>query len=172
MQSAADLFDKIDTRSLECLNQDPKTPISNVLSGAAPEALLCSEDGDAQLLIKLPFLEKVRVAGVRIVPSDAEDDADACPQTIKVFANLMSMGFAEAESEEPFESWELAEDGGEAHAFKHGGSKFRCIDSLQIFVEDSVGNEISKIKHIEVFGQPVDTGEKHWSVKNPSLAYT
>jgi len=165
------LDDKVDSRSVECLNQSTDFPVKNILSGADPEALLASDDDDPQLLIKVSFLEKVRVAGIHIIPSDKEGDEETFPATVKIFSNNMSLGFSEAESEPALETWELSVDAGAVHALQHGGAKFKNVDILQIFVESNAGADITKVKSLHFYGQPVDTGEKHWSVTNPSAAY-
>merc|ERR1712232_117031 len=144
-------------------NEDVAFPLKNILPGAEAESQLASAE-DAQLLIKISFLEKVRLRRIHIVSSDAEGDEETVPATVKLFINSMTLDFSNAESEEPLEVWNFAEDEGKAHTISRGGTKFNVVDSLQIFIEDNAGAEVTKIKHIDLFGQTVDTGEKHWSV--------
>ena len=81
--------------------------------------------------------------------------------------------FSEAESEPPLETWEFLEEKeeGKPHTFQMGGAKLRNTQRIQISVETNAGAEVTKLKQLELYGQPVDDGKKHWSVTNPQLKY-
>lgn len=58
----ADLSGHVDYSNLECLNQNPKHPIANALKQGYREdgGLFLESDCDEQILINIPFQQKVR----------------------------------------------------------------------------------------------------------------
>ncbi len=60
--------------------------------------LVLKSDADEQLLLQLAFQQTVNIRRVQLgLPAD-----DSCPQTVKLFANKLNLGFSEASGESIF----------------------------------------------------------------------
>jgi len=152
-----DLLTLIDMSTLECLNQKEGFPVANAFT--VDDSFLES-DTDHQLLVKVEFRQPVKLSGVRVWGVDA----DSAPTTVKVFQNKPHIGFAEAENEEPTELLNFGPEEvekGEEKTVRF--VRFQCVSTLQIFIEENQGDEVTKIKRISLVGQPAQAMDmKDW----------
>ncbi|EER03661.1 hypothetical protein Pmar_PMAR022958 [Perkinsus marinus ATCC 50983] len=142
----------IDPASLECLNEDPKHPVKNLLQPNTSLFLQSDPTVDHQLLIRMEFRQTVKVRAIKVGLKRQMVDDETCPSLIKVFINRLSIGFQDAEGDEPVQVIQLDDPSQSAEAFQLRIAKFQNVKSLQIFVEDNFGSDMTRINHIEVFG--------------------
>jgi len=137
----------------DCLNQDEKHPVTNVL-GEDSTALQSDADVDHQLLIRIGFQVPVKLSHICIFGCSEDETA---PQVVKVFQGKPDIGFQEAEDEEPTQTLQLEPndvDGGKPIALRF--VKFQNVPSLQLFIQENFGGEITRISQLEFYGQPVE----------------
>eukprot|EP00826_Nyctotherus_ovalis_P051891 TRINITY_DN6515_c0_g1_i2.p2 TRINITY_DN6515_c0_g1~~TRINITY_DN6515_c0_g1_i2.p2 ORF type:complete len:160 (+),score=47.94 TRINITY_DN6515_c0_g1_i2:47-526(+) len=136
----------IDYSSLECLNLDPSTPLTNALK-QDNDTLVIQSDTDPQILIHIAFLNTVKVHHLRI---KAKDDGTG-PRKVKVFSNRINMGFSDAEEQKADQEFTLMpKDYSTDIELKY--VKFQRVDRLTIFVEDNHGAPKTVIQKLEVWG--------------------
>eukprot|EP00831_Metopus_contortus_P009793 TRINITY_DN13784_c0_g1_i12.p2 TRINITY_DN13784_c0_g1~~TRINITY_DN13784_c0_g1_i12.p2 ORF type:complete len:216 (-),score=55.86 TRINITY_DN13784_c0_g1_i12:167-814(-) len=136
----------IDFSNVEYLNVDPKTPATAVLRQGT-ESLGIRSDTDPQLLFNIPFISTVKIHHIRI---SANADGTG-PKIVKIFANRVSMGFSDAETEKPDQTFMLApKDYNVDINFMF--VKFQHIDNISIFVETNHSAEQTMIKKLEIHG--------------------
>jgi len=145
--SAVSLDDQIEKNLLECLNQANGFPVENVFQPNTE--LQLHSDSDHQLLIKVSFRSPVKINSIRVL---GEMQDETAPKTIKVFQNKNHIGFSEAEDEEPTQVLNLTEDHLKGKAYELRFVKFQSVTTLQLFVEDNFGAEVTKISRIEFLG--------------------
>lgn len=91
---------KVDKSASYCLNESQNSPYTNLLVNQIeiPRTLEIKEnsylqsDVDEQLLLSLAFIETVSLKTLTIALGEGEQ----CPKTIKLFCNVINMGFSEA----------------------------------------------------------------------------
>ena len=133
----------IAVRQVECLNEDSTRSALRMFSYGKP----LKSDIDAQLLISVPFHSPVKLAAIRIVPTDNIDAAPAC---VKIFSNKVSLDFADAESLAAIQTIAF-EDIGKVVPLKY--VLFQNVVSVQLFVESNKGDvDQTEIANIEFFG--------------------
>ena len=129
---------------LRCLLSSPSTIVS---------------DADAQLLIKLKFIEKIDCNQLVFdPPNNVSEDAEISnSRLVRVFVNRSEMDFSDlGEGGEngiaPAASFELPFEYSEPFVVNLVGTKFTRVSSLQIFVEDNFGTDKSRIGKISING--------------------
>ena len=143
------------------LNIDPRESIIlNVFGSAGVDELFTKPDCavessvDAQLLIKLKFIDKVDCCQISFFPPSAtlgdENREVSNGRTVKIFVNRNEVDFTDLDSlpvglalELPFEFEE-----GKPFTANLAGSKFTRLSSMQIFLEDNYGTEFSRLGRI------------------------
>eukprot|EP00511_Aplanochytrium_stocchinoi_P007716 CAMPEP_0204845908 /NCGR_PEP_ID=MMETSP1347-20130617/1570_1 /ASSEMBLY_ACC=CAM_ASM_000690 /TAXON_ID=215587 /ORGANISM="Aplanochytrium stocchinoi, Strain GSBS06" /LENGTH=159 /DNA_ID=CAMNT_0051986219 /DNA_START=107 /DNA_END=586 /DNA_ORIENTATION=- len=144
-----ELSSQVDTKRAIALNQNEAHPVANLFIHGSQYEL--QSDADDQLVIFIPFKEKVRIQGIRFV-APANDNR---PVRVKLFINNANLDFADCEQRQ-----------GEFHASLTASNvmedskplalrvaKFTSVDSVTVFVESSVGGDISALSKIDFFGQ-------------------
>ena len=144
-----DLFSYLDTKTASALNQNDSHPVANLFLHGDQYEL--RSDADDQLVIYIPFKEKVRLSGFRIVAAEG----DMQPVRIKLFINSPNLDFADCEErsgdyEVALNSENVAR---ESKPLALRVAKFTSIDSVTVFVESSVGGDVSAIRKIDFYGQ-------------------
>ncbi|KAI9197320.1 PITH domain-containing protein [Polychytrium aggregatum] len=147
-----DLSDFISKNQVECLNENDKHTVRNILE--KNDAYLES-DVDEQLIISIPFNQAVKLHSIKIVA-----DKETAPRTIKTFVNqATTLSFDDAESRPEVETIELAERDYEATSIVGlRFVKYQNVHSFTLFVADNLsGSETTRIKQIILYGTPVET---------------
>eukprot|EP00164_Ancoracysta_twista_P002364 GFYU01003127.1.p2 GENE.GFYU01003127.1~~GFYU01003127.1.p2 ORF type:complete len:180 (+),score=60.93 GFYU01003127.1:27-542(+) len=147
-----DLFDAVDFTGCEVLNQKSGQTIKSLIKNRDDDLALVS-DSDEQLLISIPFQEKVKIHSLSVrAPAD-----DSAPRTIKLFANKNSLGFDDVSDLEPVQTIVIEKDD---LAAKDDNTliiplkfvKFQNVTILTIFVEDNHGEEYTTLSRVTLIG--------------------
>lgn len=139
----------IDKGSMECLNQDDNHPISNAMLQGGDDTYVQS-DTDQQLLVRIQFNQAVKINAIAFKGTGEE-----APQSVKLFKEQLSIGFGEAEDAEAVQDLVLSQEdveGGKQIPLRF--VKFQSVQSLQIFVSENFGADVTRINRIELFGMP------------------
>lgn len=140
-------------------NIDPReSAILNVLDGASVESVFSSEksriesDVDAQILVKVKFIEKVDCVQITFLPLDDTSSREvSCPRIVKIYVNHNEMDFNDLESFPAATELELPFEGGPFIA-PLAGSKFTRVGSVQVFVQENYGTDFSQLGKIKIEG--------------------
>lgn len=135
----------IDLASAFCFNENTAHPVGNCFLD--DESYLQS-DADHQLLLQISFSEPVHVSGIQLTASGEE-----APSSMKLFINQPNFGFDDCENEAAVENltWTQGD-------VKNGTvlplriTRFQNVHSLQIFVEENHGAEVTRIQRLRVLG--------------------
>eukprot|EP00667_Euglena_gracilis_P018795 EG_transcript_20004 len=138
MSNYEDLSGVIDTCSLECLNEKPDKNIGRIFP---PSGGILESDADEQLLLNIAFTTAVKLYSLELTaPSDGRR-----PNTVKLFANMHIMDFANAESAAPTQECVLEwkpHDGTRMKALVLTKFvKFQDVRNIALFVVDNVGGD-------------------------------
>ncbi|CAE8594047.1 unnamed protein product, partial [Polarella glacialis] len=156
---ASSLDELVEKGQLECLNEDKEHPVAACMDGS--DAVLASDRGtDNQLLIKVQFRVPVKLQSIRIVGNSEDGSA---PQTVKLYLDKVNMGFEDTEEAGVQELTLTAADVDKGEPIPLRFVKFQSVKSLQIFVQDNFGSDVTKIKRLEFLGQPTSNMDmKDW----------
>jgi len=140
------LNELIASSGVECLNEDPNHPVTNILNNDSSNYL--QSDADSQLLISIPFQSPVKLNGIKF--SFRENvSPENLPSKIRIFTNRISLDFSDAESVPAVEEINDPKSG-ELIPLKF--VLFQNVFSVQIFVQDNNGGDVTEISTIELFG--------------------
>jgi hypothetical protein len=148
--TGTDITDYVDKKALSCLNQDMGHPVENLLQPNEDLFLSSDENTDQQLLIRLEFMQPVKISGILLRGKDNETR----PAVVKLFTNNLSMDFSEAESADPLQELHFEENCKDPVPLRF--VKFQNITSLQIFVEENGGADVTQITRLQVVGQTAE----------------
>jgi len=156
------LIQYIDTQKVNSINNHSSTFVKSVLS--ANEGILRSDDDvDHEMILVLPFREKVKIKSLgfvcRTVPSTSGITPDSCSgvKTVKIFINQPSYTFDDCKSCPPTQVLEFNEK-----QIKDGVSlpvkfvKFQNVDSITIFIESNQKDSaVTYLNSVLIAGMPV-----------------
>jgi hypothetical protein len=150
-----DLVAEIEDSQVECLNEAKDHNVKHLILNSKSKNISFStyleSSDDDQLLIYIPFKNKVHIRSVQFFAPDDE----SCPKTIKIFANKPGMDFDDANDSPATETIELKSADAANKAAKPTPvkiTKFRNVSSLTIFVENNHGGDTSKLVAIKLIG--------------------
>jgi hypothetical protein len=154
------LLELLDLSQLNCLNESDSHTLKSIVANKSfntSGAHLLS-DADEQLLLNIPFNQKVRVRSIVIKCSNP----DQAPKEIKLMVNKPSLGFEDVEdAEEPTVAQVLElspEDVKEGKRVQLRYVRFQAVGSLHIFVASNHGEEDeTRIDAIDIIGIPAET---------------
>ncbi|KAF2222130.1 PITH domain-containing protein [Elsinoe ampelina] len=164
-----DVTSSVDQQGLDFLNLSSDVGGSRtIFDSSAPSKSdkkdWIESDTDEQLMLFIPFQATLKVHTLHITSHAPEDDDDVMkPKTIKIYTNRSNvLGFDEADSIEPTQSFELDES---SYDSKTGTAKlelrfvkFQNISSIVVYVVDGLGDgEKTRVDRIRLIGE---TGEK------------
>jgi hypothetical protein len=143
----------VDLDHSECLNEDPRHPLTPFLENAFIGTYLQS-DAEAQLLLSVAFIQPVALHALIFHGPSSNG-----PRTVRLFVNRVTViGFDEAMTIEDAAQEESldAEDllGGVVELLR---PRFRCVYNLQIFVRDNQTDEETRtrINSLTFIGLPI-----------------
>ena len=158
-----DLFPFIDRDGITALNAAGDTakgifkPYDQRLER---DQCLASEDGDPQLIIRVPFVCPVKVRAFTVIGGR---DGTA-PRSSKFFINHETLDFGDAEDgQQAVQCFDLVEDAYGTVEYRTQFSKFQNVSTLWIFVTDNHGADRSLINYIGLSG--VATEHKRQAVE-------
>ena len=111
---------------------------------------LLKSDADDQLLLFIPFVEQVRIHSINFIGSNEIDEQ---PRKMKFFVNKSEIDFDSAEFLKPTQAVALSEkdlDRDSVTELKY--VLFQRVNVLTIFIESSVGGDITSLKHLKIYG--------------------
>jgi hypothetical protein len=147
MDEPVSLLQFVNKTTLSCLNQDLRHPAENLLQSNEDLVLASDPSVDHQLVIRFEFLQPVKVAGVLLRGKDEESR----PTQVKLFTNKPSLDFADAEDSEPLQALDLsAENPTKFTPVRF--VKFQNLTSMQIYVEENGGSDVTQISKFDIFG--------------------
>jgi len=138
----------ISTEGVVCLNEDSRHPVSNILN-SDPTNFLRS-DVDPQLLISIPFQSPVKLSGIKFTFRD-DIERETIPSTVKIFSNRVTLDFGDAEALPAVQEFSNPESG---VIIPLKVALFQNVFSVQIFVQDNNGGDITEIGCVELLGTP------------------
>mmetsp|Transcript_7805 Transcript_7805/g.18125 ORF Transcript_7805/g.18125 Transcript_7805/m.18125 type:complete len:172 (+) Transcript_7805:26-541(+) len=148
-----DLIEEVDQRSIECLNQSEENPWKNCLINGLrdDDSVFLESDCDEQLLLSVPFQQKVRVHSIALkAPSDGR-----APAVVKIFTNTLHMDFDNATEQPATQVLELTPEQCEGKPIELKFVKFQNVTHMTFFVETNQGGEeTSAIQKLAIFGEP------------------
>eukprot|EP01064_Diplonema_japonicum_P006327 TRINITY_DN1420_c2_g1_i1.p1 TRINITY_DN1420_c2_g1~~TRINITY_DN1420_c2_g1_i1.p1 ORF type:complete len:188 (+),score=28.91 TRINITY_DN1420_c2_g1_i1:51-566(+) len=133
-----DLFEHIDRGNVECLNESPERPVSNIFptsdSGSTGNCL--ESDTDEELLLNIPFRQNVKVYSLEFTaPNDGRK-----PNGIKVFINQSNLAFEDCESLPALQDieldWSPAGDVQKAVVLTRF-VKFQSVNTIHLYVKSN-----------------------------------
>jgi len=148
------LSSHVDAASAMVLNADNKSSLSTVLSGGGGGVLRSDESCDHQLLIMVPFKEKVKVRGVRIV-SNPTNENESAPKSVKIWIDQPHFSFSDVEDATPVQSFELDEKDVDGKEIKLAFVKYQSVSSLTIFIgTNQKDTDVTILNKLEFIGCP------------------
>ncbi|KAK3275631.1 hypothetical protein CYMTET_16251 [Cymbomonas tetramitiformis] len=143
MESRSDLLEQIDFSQVYCLNEQSSHPITNTLKQGYREddGLFLESDADEQLLIYVPFSQKVKLHSLVLKATDAAK----APKNIKLYVNKPSMGFSDCDAPGAQELELLPEELSKGEPITLKYVKFQSVHSLSIFIENNQDDEETTI---------------------------
>lgn len=117
-------------------------------------------DTDEQLLLHIPFTQKVKLSGIAFA---APAGSGKAPKTVRLFVNRPNVGFSDADSTPAAQELKLAaadlEDGdGAGKTLPLKPARFTGVDVLSIFIEDNQGDEdTTALTRLTLFGTAGET---------------
>jgi len=145
------LLSYVNKSTLDCLNSDQRHPADNLLQGNEDLVLASDESVDHQLLIRFEFNQPVKIAGILLRGKDDESR----PTQVKVFTNQLSLGFSEAEDTDALQELDLSAENPSKYTPLRF-VKFQNVTSLQIFVVENGGADVTQISKFDVLGYTAD----------------
>lgn len=153
MAKEIDLKDYIKTSNAACLNRDESTYTSSVLAGGQGP-LKSNSDIDHQLLITIPFTEKVNLRKLIITAEVKEGSEESGPKDIKLFAN-QNLDFDDADSMKALQTIALDADNLKGSPVDLKFVKFQNVTSLTIFVDSNQDDsDVTVINAVTIIGKP------------------
>mmetsp|Transcript_16459 Transcript_16459/g.23409 ORF Transcript_16459/g.23409 Transcript_16459/m.23409 type:complete len:188 (-) Transcript_16459:347-910(-) len=148
---------KIDKTQCYARNESAQYPMSNLFIGDT--RLGCKSDADDQLILHVAFQEFVKVREIKLDEFNRGLHPDLHPSVVKIYVNRSNMGFEDADDIDPTQiinltAADLKED---AKPISLKFVKFQRVRSITLFVEDSMGGDVSALGGLKFFGRPVAT---------------
>lgn len=125
-----------------------------------PNGQMLLSDVDAQILIKLKFIDKVDCGRIVFYPVESVPEETSFARRIKLFVNKPEMDFGDVSDTAGAAEFELGESGESPQGFPLAGSRFARISSIQILIEDNwKDTDVSVIGRIGLEGLLTPTYE-------------
>eukprot|EP00343_Euplotes_focardii_P008251 CAMPEP_0205822832 /NCGR_PEP_ID=MMETSP0206-20130828/14225_1 /ASSEMBLY_ACC=CAM_ASM_000279 /TAXON_ID=36767 /ORGANISM="Euplotes focardii, Strain TN1" /LENGTH=172 /DNA_ID=CAMNT_0053119443 /DNA_START=55 /DNA_END=573 /DNA_ORIENTATION=+ len=158
----SDLAGQLDKKGLNVLNSDESTNGASIFEPAGPGLLKSDSDVDEQLLLVIPFMEGVKIRGVKLLCNDPEGyeqkegEERSGPKTVKIFVDCPNYTFDECSEHKPAHVLELKPEHLDGQEVKLKFVKFQNVHSLTIFVEDNQGGTpVTYINSLSFVGVPI-----------------
>ncbi|KAG0646323.1 PITH domain-containing [Hyphodiscus hymeniophilus] len=110
-------------------------------------------DADEQLLMHIPFTGQVKLHSILIRTSNSS----SAPQTLKVFINRDDLDFSTASDLSPTQEFSLSQTN-EIQDISVKRALFGKVQSLNLFVEDNHGDDVSRLSYLGFKGDWMQLG--------------
>eukprot|EP00877_Chromochloris_zofingiensis_P015076 jgi/Chrzof1/9822/Cz04g17120.t1 len=148
--ASKDLLEFVDFSNLECLNEQPSHPAALALKPGYrdDDGLHLESDTDEQILINIPFHQKVKIQSIAI-----KGPSDSGPKVVKLYVNRTSLGFSDVDSVPCAQQLELSEKDLEGEPVQLKFVKFQNVTMLSILVDSNQADtDTTKIQKIGLSG--------------------
>ncbi|KAJ1955107.1 hypothetical protein IWQ62_005604 [Dispira parvispora] len=133
-----DLSSSVLATQVGCLNQSDTHPVGNVLK---KDSSYLQSDVDEQLLIYIPFNQKVRLHSLKFMAP-----LENAPHTVRVYANRPNLNFDEVDTVQPTQVLNLTEEDYTAQsATALRFVRFQNVTSITLFIENNLADEDTTI---------------------------
>ncbi|RKP26534.1 hypothetical protein SYNPS1DRAFT_27784 [Syncephalis pseudoplumigaleata] len=150
-----DITPLVDVTQVDCLNQHGDHGVRNLFDASNH----LESEVDAQLMISMPFQQAVKLHSIKL--SAVLDRVDQAPKKIKLYANVRTLGFEEAENVTETQELELTEaDYEQGATISLRFVKFQSVNYLTLFVVSNQSEDEDTptlIDRIKLYGSPVET---------------
>lgn len=147
----ANLNGYISLDNMACLNADNDTSMKSIFE--SDHGLLRS-DADEQLLMLIPFTEKVKIKSLafRSHPRDGESS----PAIVKLFVNQPNLDFSDCEDATPSQVLKLGEEDTKGTPIPLKFVKFQKVQTLTVFIESNQDDEdVTSLSNLTIIGCPI-----------------
>ncbi|KAL5728901.1 hypothetical protein ACHQM5_001928 [Ranunculus cassubicifolius] len=148
------LYKHIDIPKVSALNEATTGSVKSVFKAweqrlNSSEGHLESNDGDPELLVFIPFTSDVKIKSISVVGG-----ADGTsPAKMRAFINREGIDFSDAQSMQPIQEWELAENLHGVLEYQTRYSKFQGVGNLTLHFPDNFGADTTQILYIGLKGE-------------------
>ncbi|KAJ1653813.1 hypothetical protein IWQ61_006143 [Dispira simplex] len=146
-----DLSSLVLATQVGCLNQSDAHPVANILK---KDSSYLQSDVDEQLLIHIPFNQKVRLHSLKFMAP-----LENAPHTVRVYANRPNLNFDEVDHVQPTQVLNLTEeDYTEQTATALRFVRFQNVTSITLFIENNLADEeITIVQQIVPIGTAIES---------------
>jgi len=161
----------IDKAGVVVMNNSQGTYGSDVIAGAGGFLYSDSDAGDAALIVRIPFTERVSLSGFIIEakekPEVKECDNAMPPQNVKLFTSPMNMSFDEYEEKMGVQEFKLSVDQTSGMPISVKPGKFNNIVCLTFFLQSNQDEtDVTFLNKITLKGKSVKIKSKAELEKN------
>uniref|UniRef100_A0A162B5W0 PITH domain-containing protein n=1 Tax=Daucus carota subsp. sativus TaxID=79200 RepID=A0A162B5W0_DAUCS len=148
------LYKHIDLPKVSALNEAVPGSVKSVFKAweqrlSISEGHLESNEGDPELIVFIPFTSDVKIKSISIIGgSDGTS-----PSKMRAFINRDGIDFSDAQTMQPVQEWELAENTEGLLEYQTRYSRFQGVGSLTLHFPDNYGGDTSEIHYIGLKGE-------------------
>ena len=136
------LNEYIDKDKLQCYNLTNDSRAKNVFRywherlEREPEGV--RSDDEAEIMIRIPFTEDVKLTGIVIVGGGGEEGSS--PSELRVFANDQRLDLENAQRKKPTQKFDLVEDFLGEVEYETDRTKFMSVSTVTLYVSKNFGS--------------------------------
>ncbi|XP_009785157.1 uncharacterized protein [Nicotiana sylvestris] len=148
------LFKHIDLSKVSALNEAIRGSVKSVFKPweqrlNTSEGHLESNEGDPELIVFIPFTADVKIKSIAIVGG-----ADGTsPAKMRAFINRDGIDFSDAQSMQPVQEWDLAENLQGVLEYQTRYSRFQSVGNITLHFPDNFGGDTTQIHYIGLKGE-------------------
>ncbi|OIT34021.1 PREDICTED: PITH domain-containing protein 1 [Nicotiana attenuata] len=148
------LFKHIDLSKVSALNEAVRGSVKSVFKPweqrlNTSEGHLESNEGDPELIVFIPFTADVKIKSIAIVGG-----ADGTsPAKMRAFINRDGIDFSDAQSMQPVQEWDLAENLQGVLEYQTRYSRFQSVGNITLHFPDNFGGDTTQIHYIGLKGE-------------------
>ncbi|CAH9106324.1 unnamed protein product [Cuscuta epithymum] len=152
--SSWSLYKHIDLSKVTALNEALRGSVKSVFKPWEQrlnsfEGYLESNEGDPELIVFIPFTSDVKIKSIAIV--GGVDGTS--PSKMRVFVNREGIDFADAQTIQPVQEWDLAENLQGVLEYQTRYSKFQSVGNITLHFPESFGADVTQIHYIGLRGE-------------------
>ncbi|KAK1285273.1 hypothetical protein QJS10_CPB20g00493 [Acorus calamus] len=149
------LYKHIDMSKVSALNEAVSGSVKYVFkawelrTNSSEQDVLESNEGDPELLVFIPFTSDVKLKSISVVGGAG----GTSPSKMRAFINRDGIDFSDAQSMQPVQEWELAENLQGVLEYQTRYSKFQSVGNLTLHFPENFGAETTQIYYIGLRGE-------------------
>ncbi|CAA6672819.1 unnamed protein product [Spirodela intermedia] len=141
------LYKHIDFSKASALNESVSGSVKSVFKPW--RGFLESNDGDPELLVFIPFTSDVKIKSISVVGGTD----GTSPSKMRAFINRDGIDFSDAQTMQPVQEWDLAENLHGLLEYQTRYSRFQSVGSLTLHFPDNFGGDTTQIYYIGLRGE-------------------